>query len=79
MNQERCAGVWKQLTGSLKEHWGELTDNPLVALAGTRDRLAGRIQERYGISKEQSARPLMAARTQPRLRHLELVRVEAKS
>jgi uncharacterized protein YjbJ (UPF0337 family) len=58
MNQDRCAGMWKQLTGSVKERWGELTDNPLVAAAGTRDQLAGRIQEWYGVSKEQSARQL---------------------
>lgn len=58
MNQDRSAGRWKQFTGGLKEHWGELTNNPLVALAGTRDRLAGRIQESYGASKEESARQL---------------------
>jgi uncharacterized protein YjbJ (UPF0337 family) len=46
MNQDRRASAWKQLTGSVKEHWGELTDTPLVALAGRRDQIAGRIQER---------------------------------
>jgi uncharacterized protein YjbJ (UPF0337 family) len=58
MNRDRCAGMWKQLIGSVKAHWGEVTDNPLVALAGTRDQVAGRIQERYGAAKEQSARQL---------------------
>jgi uncharacterized protein YjbJ (UPF0337 family) len=77
MNLERWAGMWKQLKGSMKEHWGELTDNPLVALAGTRDRLAGRLQERYGVSKEQSTRPLKASRTQPRLVRLESVKGQA--
>jgi uncharacterized protein YjbJ (UPF0337 family) len=77
MNQDRCAGMWKQLTGSVKEHWGELTDNPFVALAGTRDRLAGRAQERYGVSKEQSARQFKASPTQPRLVRLESVKGEA--
>ena len=77
MNQERCVGMWKQLTGSVKEHWGELTDNPLVALAGTHDRLAGRIQERYGISKEQSAQQPKASPTQRRLVRLESVKGEA--
>lgn len=71
MNQDRCAGMWKQLTGSVKEHWGELTNNPLVALAGTHDRLAGRVQEWYGVSKEKSAWQLKASRTQPRLIRLE--------
>ena len=76
MNQDRFAGMWKQLTGSVKEHWGELTDKPLVALAGTRDRLAGRIQERCGVSKEQSARQFRASRTQPRLVGLESVKAK---
>lgn len=74
MNQDRCAGMWKQFTGTLKERWGRLTDNPLVALAGTCDRHAGRIQERYGISKEQSAHQRKASRTQPRLVCLESVK-----
>jgi uncharacterized protein YjbJ (UPF0337 family) len=56
MNQDRCAGMWKRLTGSVKKRWGELTDNPLIAFAGIRDQLAGRIQERYGVSKEESER-----------------------
>jgi uncharacterized protein YjbJ (UPF0337 family) len=60
MNRDRCAGMWKQLTGRVKQHWGELTDNQLVALDGTRDQVAGRIQERYGASKELSARQLKA-------------------
>lgn len=77
MNQDRWAGMWKQLAGSAKEQWGELTDNPLVALAGTHDRLAGRILERYGVSKEHSARQPKASRTQPRLVCLESVKVEA--
>jgi uncharacterized protein YjbJ (UPF0337 family) len=77
MNLERCAGMWKQLTGTVKEHWGELTDNPLVSLAGTRDRLAGRLQERYGVSKEQSTRQLKASRTQPRLVRLESAKGQA--
>jgi uncharacterized protein YjbJ (UPF0337 family) len=70
MNQDRCAAMWKQLMGSVKEHWGELTDKPLAALAGTRDRLAGRIQERCGVLKEQPARQLRVSRTQPRLEGL---------
>jgi uncharacterized protein YjbJ (UPF0337 family) len=50
--------LWKLLTGSLKRRWGESTNNPLVAAAGTRDQLAGRIQERYGVAKDESAAQL---------------------
>lgn len=58
MNQDRLAGIWKQFSGKVKERWGELTGDPLVVTAGSRDQLAGRIQERYGDSKERAARQL---------------------
>jgi uncharacterized protein YjbJ (UPF0337 family) len=58
MNQDRIAGVCKQFSGTMKQGWGKLTDNPLLVTAGTRDQLAGKIQERYGVSKEQAARQL---------------------
>jgi len=58
MNQDRFAGIWKQFRGKVKGLWGELINNPLVVTAGTRDQLAGRIQERYGASKEQAAHQL---------------------
>lgn len=58
MNQDRCAGIWKQIRGRVKGRWGELTNNPFVVMAGTRDQLAGAIQERYGVAKEESTRQL---------------------
>lgn len=32
--------------------WGQLTDDDLTQIQGKRDQLAGRIQERYGYTKE---------------------------
>ena len=58
MNQERFAGICKQFSGTVKEGWGKLIRNPHVVTAGTRDQLAGRMQERYGAAKEQAARQL---------------------
>jgi uncharacterized protein YjbJ (UPF0337 family) len=58
MNQDRFAGIGKQFRGKVKEHWGKLTNDRLGVAAGTRDQLAGRIQERYGVSKENAARQL---------------------
>ena len=58
MNQDRFAGSWKQFRGNVKGRWGRLTNSPLVVTAGTRDQLAGRIQERYGVAKEEAARQL---------------------
>jgi uncharacterized protein YjbJ (UPF0337 family) len=66
MNQDRCAGIWKQFAGALKQKWGEQTHNQLLAIAGTRDQLAGRVRERYGVSKEDSARQLKVFRERNR-------------
>jgi len=56
MNWDTIAGNWKQATGKAKEEWGDLTDDDLVRIAGKRDQLVGRIQERYGIAKEEAER-----------------------
>jgi uncharacterized protein YjbJ (UPF0337 family) len=54
MNWDQTEGKWKQLKGSVKEHWGKLTDDDLTVIAGNRDKLVGRVQERYGIAKEEA-------------------------
>ena len=58
MNRDRLAGVCAQFKGRLKEHWGILRVDPLIAAAGTRDRLAGRIQEQRAFAKEETEREL---------------------
>ena len=58
MNWDIIEGKWTQLTGSVKEQWGKLTDDDLVEIAGKRDQLAGKIQARYGIAKEEAERVL---------------------
>jgi uncharacterized protein YjbJ (UPF0337 family) len=52
MNWDRIEGNWKQLYGQAKSQWGKLTDDDLVVVGGRRDQLAGKLQERYGIAKE---------------------------
>ena len=54
MNWDRIEGNWKQFKGSAKEQWGKLTDDQLDMAAGRRDKLVGKIQETYGITKEES-------------------------
>lgn len=56
MNEDRIKGKWKQLTGSVKEKWGKLTDDDLKVLEGNSEYLAGRIQERYGIARDEAER-----------------------
>jgi uncharacterized protein YjbJ (UPF0337 family) len=52
MNWDQVEGKWKQAKGSIKQKWGKLTDDDLDVIAGHRDKLVGKIQERYGIEKE---------------------------
>lgn len=58
MNLYELKGRWNQLRGRLKEQWGKLSDNDLVAVRGRRDRLVGRIQELYGIARGKVERQL---------------------
>ena len=53
MAWDRVEGNWKQFMGLAKEKWGKLTDDELTAINGRRDQFEGKIQERYGLAKEQ--------------------------
>ena len=54
MNKDTIEGNWKQLKGKVKEQWGKLTDDDFDVIAGKRDQLLGRIQERHGISRDEA-------------------------
>ena len=54
MNWDRIEGNWKQFSGKVKEQWGKLTDDDLLEIEGRRDQLVGKIQARYGITKEEA-------------------------
>jgi len=56
MNWDRIQGNWKQFRGRAREAWGKLTDDDLDQAAGKRDQLVGRIQERYGVAKDEAER-----------------------
>jgi uncharacterized protein YjbJ (UPF0337 family) len=58
MNQDRIEGNWKEVKGKVKEQWGKLTDDDLDVIAGKRDQLLGRIQQRHGIAKEDAEREI---------------------
>jgi uncharacterized protein YjbJ (UPF0337 family) len=58
MNQQQVNGNLKQLTGQIKEKWGKLTDDDIMAANGQLDQLAGKIQERYGIAKEEAGKQM---------------------
>jgi uncharacterized protein YjbJ (UPF0337 family) len=52
MNWDQMEGKWKQMKGDARTKWGKLTDQDLEQIAGQRDKLLGKIQERYGIARE---------------------------
>ena len=56
MNWDQIEGSWKQLKGKVRQKWGKLTDDELDVISGNRDILVGRIQEAYGITREESER-----------------------
>ena len=52
MDWNQVEGNWKKVKGNVKRHWGKLTDADLVAIDGRREELEGKIQERYGYTKD---------------------------
>src|SRR5882762_3512044 len=58
MNWDRIEGNWKQAKGKVKEQWGKLTDDELDKIAGKRDQLVGKIQNSYGIGKDEAEKQL---------------------
>jgi uncharacterized protein YjbJ (UPF0337 family) len=56
MNSDQFEGKWKQLKGSVKQRWGKLTDDDITMLSGKKDEFVGKLQERYGITREQAER-----------------------
>lgn len=56
MNRDILKGNWKQLKGELQKQWGELTNDDMDVIEGDREKLVGRIQERYGYSRERAER-----------------------
>ena len=54
MNWERIESNWKDFKGQAKQQWSKLSDEQLDKIAGKRDQLSGKIQEAYGISKDQT-------------------------
>ena len=56
MNWDQIQGNWKQFMGRARQQWGKLTDDDLQLAKGHRDELVGRIQERYGIARDEAER-----------------------
>ena len=60
MNRHRITGKWSQLKGEIRQRWGKLTDDDLEIMAGGKQKFVGRIQECYGLAKEDAERQIKA-------------------
>ena len=54
MNWDRIQGQWNQVKGAAKQKWGKLTDDELAQVGGIKDKLVGKLQEKYGMAKDQA-------------------------
>ena len=53
LNEDQLKGKWKQFKGELKNKWGNFTDDDILYIEGSHDKLEGKIQERYGDRKDE--------------------------
>lgn len=58
MNWDRIEGNWKQVAGKAQQQWGKLTGDDLDVIAGRREQMVGKIQERYGVAKDEAEKQL---------------------
>ena len=58
MKEDTLKGNWLQVKGKIKEQWGKLTDDDLDVIAGKRDQLLGKLQERQGLAKDAAEKQL---------------------
>lgn len=58
MNQDQLEGKWKQLKGSVRQKFGQLTDNDVEQINGSTEKFIGRLQERYGYTREKAQKEL---------------------
>ncbi|HEY7747370.1 MAG TPA: CsbD family protein [Aestuariivirgaceae bacterium] len=56
MNWDRVEGNWKTFKGQVRQQWGKLTDDDLDVIAGRREELIGRIQNAYGLARDEAER-----------------------
>ena len=60
MNRDTIEGQWIQVKGKVKQQWARLTDDDVTRIEGKRDVLVGKIQERYGIKRDEAERQVDA-------------------
>jgi uncharacterized protein YjbJ (UPF0337 family) len=58
MNWDTIEGRWAQLKGDLKGRWAALTDDDIAGIGAKREKLVGKLQERYGLIKDDAERQI---------------------
>jgi uncharacterized protein YjbJ (UPF0337 family) len=56
MDWNQIEGNWEQFKGKIRDTWGQLTENDIDTIKGKKDQLIGKIQERYGVAKDEASR-----------------------
>ena len=56
MNYDMLKGKFREWMGDLKAKWGDITDDEWTEISGNKDKLVGKIQQKYGRSKEEAQR-----------------------
>ena len=60
VNWDQVKGNWTQFKGHLRQQWGKLTDDEIDQIEGQREVLIGKLQERYGIAREEAEKQVKA-------------------
>jgi uncharacterized protein YjbJ (UPF0337 family) len=58
MNYNQLNGKWHQVKGSIRAKWGEVIDDELAELDGNREKMVGKIQEKYGMTNGDAKKQL---------------------
>lgn len=58
MNKDIISGKWTQLRGEVQKRWGKLTNDQLDVINGDRMKLVGKIEETYGVAREEAEKQL---------------------
>ena len=70
MNEDTFKGQWMQLKGKIREQWGKLTDDDVDQIQGRSEQLIGKLQNRYGLARDEAQRQFDAweqsSRVEPR-------------
>ena len=64
INWDQIKGNWTQFKGHLRQQWGKLTDDEIDQIEGQREVLIGKLQERYGIAREEAEKQVKAFESQ---------------